>query len=1113
MKLVGKRNFRQKLSAILIPAILMGSLAWPVAVKAAEPIDLLSGGATITTVSEGSSPAPFSSLTLETKGKVSGKDFVLACKFSIDNALVNWMDSQSPGMGNFGFSYKIVGASTETLDLSNLDANPRDIIVNNEKIGTLTLTVEDSGIRVSGVFLTNDIKDDGYSDIGGELVLEIETGKGDVSGKDPTLSAAGGVVTCTILSDDEEYEAANPYRLEKTAVAESLTKMDGIIYEIHTYADVTVSGAAVLNEKTITDTLPAGFDITGWKVQYKANVADSNYTDLANYTESSTPALASIVNGNTVTYVVPDVAQLSGPIKDIKVTVTGQLTPDEAAEFLKGNTLPQKKYEKKFENAAAISGSDFTGRDGITNDTAIVTVKNEGGSMLDKDGVVSPDRTTVTWTATVNSNQASTANTRAVVIDQIDASAQTYHGTVTVKEVGAGNLATVTPGTREVTTTAALDELKTRLNDNVAPSATASLYDVLNNANTSRILDEFGTGMTVIKFNEGSKDKQILVMPISSGDTPTTVTYAEKPAIELVYQTKLKNTDININAESNTITNDIKIVWDQYWIGSGSPYIEVASADFSVSKTKTLNYQLVSKDNTAYTKETQQLEWRFEVNRKSQDVQKCVITDTFVNDTLALKKDAATGKLLDKNGTVLDSLVVNVYTSGTTNHKRPINVPFSPNPVDDSYAENAYWITTTTDGNGVTTDTLHVYLAKKEAANPNNILDADEYARFFVYAKVVDAPALSVKDNIIKIRNIAEAVTTVGGTEYRTQPAGTADITNTKITKTATQNHNTTAHADNTCGTQCYNATEHTVSWSVNINPSCLHIKNAVVTDTIISPTANGTSLYGVDAMTRKNAAGKTQTATLDATAKTATFAADSANGFDSGIVVKWAVAGPVFTFGDADTTITDSYTIRYTTKLGEPFRKEYLTSKTAGEIKNQAQLNGRIINPLIPETAPKASAAITDAKADANHKFTILPVTKSGKEIYKGIYNKNGTDYGADRVSWVEWKVDVNPDALELKGYTVSDTLNPVYTMVQPSFKIVANGADVTVQIPVSMSEKGFSFVIPAAFSTTKLTVTFDTLITLATSGTAPLKNNVDLSRNAGNRYSTGETSPADAR
>ena len=189
------------------------------------------------------------------------------------------------------------------------------------------------------------------------------------------------------------------------------------------------------------------------------------------------------------------------------------------------------------------------------------------------------------------------------------------------------------------------------------------------------------------------------------------------------------------------------------------------------------------------------------------------------------------------------------------------------------------------------------------------------------------------------------------------------------------------------------------------------------------------------------------------------------------------------------------------------------MTSKTAGEIKNQAQLNGRIINPLIPETAPKASAAITDAKADANHKFTILPVTKSGKEIYKGIYNKNGTDYGADRVSWVEWKVDVNPDALELKGYTVSDTLNPVYTMVQPSFKIVANGADVTVQIPVSMSEKGFSFVIPAAFSTTKLTVTFDTLITLATSGTAPLKNNVDLSRNAGNRYSTGETSPADAR
>ena len=647
--------------------------------------------------------------------------------------------------------------------------------------------------------------------------------------------------------------------------------------------------------------------------------------------------------------------------------------------------------------------------------------------------------------------------------------------------------------------------------DTISDIDTTHMYDVqggklnytINNADTrvaSQVTDSTPYGsLTIEKLNEltgcagapntdsatpvyytynngtGTGDNTaVLVIPLKTTDlnAPLTVRYL----------TRLVSLSDKETFVARTLDNSVKILWDTVSYtpggsGSGSEPGTVPSPSYTIDKEVTATYSLLTKTTGTYAQASRSMAWNFTVNQCGKALDAATVTD-----------------VLDDGIQTFSGLTYQVQTtSGTTvSTAIPGGTTGSPTPYYTLSPDSATHKTT-----------LTIYLGN---------VAASELYLLTLNTTVVNPVLLYQQSNSVKISNSATINTTIDGTAVeKSTPSVSTNLSNTLLKKDAMKQNGTSTGSE-------YSFTDHSVKWRVTMNPNHVPIQGAVLTDTL----PEGTTFDALTSVLRNgnkapsviNVTNGSGTVTFEdgLTIAVSTTSGTSASGYSKDAVVFTFDSNGGDAVSPADSTINDQFVFVFSTTVDPDYRSNVYTTNLIHQLVNQSTLNGTVVDPTGQNLTTKA----INQSVSATQTFSTPVVAKSGTYHHNASYGDKGT------VDYADWTIVINPDQIDLTGVQVLDQLVNcleldtdslhVYSASVSANGTAAKGTEITGNLSFSTcNSSGFSFTIPAAYATTPMIITLNTLV-VETADASSMKNTVTLKWAGGSSTNSGESNAGGA-
>lgn len=522
------------------------------------------------------------------------------------------------------------------------------------------------------------------------------------------------------------------------------------------------------------------------------------------------------------------------------------------------------------------------------------------------------------------------------------------------------------------------------------------------------------------------------------------------------------------------LANEVKPVWK--WYGGLGPG-EAPFGEITVKKEYPIRVNVVNKKAAGYHPESNTISWEFDVNQRGVNLDRVLVMDDLQNGT--------GGKTLAWTGLGEGTDITLVYTSRRPEAQRGLAADrtaeyVSPDEWDarvnvDDAAQDHPGDYYTIDGS-----VLKIRL---------DGMGAEDYYKYTVDTLILDGNY--AQDGTWTVENTASVIATANGKNTDPFEIGASiDIEHSLISKYVEPFF---GGEGDTC---LYNYEENTVQWRVKVNADGRRITDAVMTDTL----PLGTTFDRITAARQNGVDG-----TVSGDGRTVTFGdgisvvleqeegEGSYPGTTSG---SYSADKMTFRFSGE---INEPYEFVFTTVVDENFRREILKSGTdEGEpLTNRADLTGKI-----------DGTDITGAHAEAVNRIMPRSLLKEG--TYHGLSDYTFYDDDDDddetagrtvQAVWLSWEAYVNRTNVHMAGAEIWDTLEDCFELIPSSLQIdtvtldargkiadesqavgiVKKGKPVAGATPLTgweADDGGFRFVIPEAYDTDTLRITFDTVL-----------------------------------
>jgi len=212
------------------------------------------------------------------------------------------------------------------------------------------------------------------------------------------------------------------------------------------------------------------------------------------------------------------------------------------------------------------------------------------------------------------------------------------------------------------------------------------------------------------------------------------------------------------------------------------------------------------------------------------------------------------------------------------------------------------------------------------------------------------------------------------------------------------------------------------------------------------------------------------------------------------------------------DSTISDQFTFVFSTTVDQHYRSDVFITNASHQLVNNSTLTGTVVDPTGENLTTKA----VNVSDGATQTFSTPVVAKSGTYHHNASYGESGT------VDYADWTIVINPDQIDMTDVLISDQLVDcleldtdslhVYSATVSASGTAAQGTEITGNLSfTTRNSAGFSFAVPAAYATTPLIITLNTLV-VETADASSMKNTVTLKWNGGNSASSGESTAGGA-
>ncbi|MEG0687472.1 MAG: SpaA isopeptide-forming pilin-related protein, partial [Hungatella sp.] len=577
--------------------------------------------------------------------------------------------------------------------------------------------------------------------------------------------------------------------------------------------------------------------------------------------------------------------------------------------------------------------------------------------------------------------------------------------------------------------------------------------------------------------NGKSRTDAVLLIPLNQDyvNQKLNITYQTQVAKDM---TDPGNMDQGVNL---MMKNEAKSVW-RWPSGTGTGSWD-EHGGITIDKDLAGSYHVLSKNawnsnhQSTYDEATNTLTWNFKINQVGADLTDAVLTDIF---------DSKKQLLLLKDGTP------DLQLKDFDGNDGPLIKEHSKAGNDPRY----YEITTSGDSD---TFTLHL-----------GAIGAKEHYTFSLAVRVLDV-TMNSEEAKATVHNEAKLDYKVGDKTGSSTVSADADVVNTILKKT---------RVPVVEGSQVYyDYANHTVKWKTTVNPK--HFAMGVPTLTDLLP--EGTCLEDISVTrVRGNQPGETKDFAGSGAGDARIWNPVSfGDGETISVLQQKAtpdLATPMFTQREAVFAFTNiagdntnaSYEFTYTTSLDEDYRKKYLTGNQGVTLMNEVKLSNETTTIVASDKAPNK---IAPAGMTKNGQYVSYKEPNSYSYPYMDGDTKKTKEMDVDVIHWT---IFVNRTHADLTGVSIEDTVADFLELVPASLKVesiptlTASGeipeatpgapsdiTDVTDQFLAQsgsrMDETGFSLKIPAAWKSTTLRITCDTVLVDSANATT-MKNAVSL-------------------